>query len=206
MSDRTTIQSQANKLVDNVLSLEPGGGAVRLDTRPRAPRSISTERGEPYRRVRALEDGHELEIYVAFRKDNAPPRLLSVAKQYGPEVSRLATWAADDLVKVLAEYKPSLVMPLPSGSPLAQRFGQLLANRLGVELVTGIEKKERMRAVPIRLRKMKAQQSYSVTGQYRRQTIVIVDDYVVTGSSLMAAAVHLYGAGAKKVLGAALAI
>lgn len=204
MSTRTTIL--ASNLVENVLGLEPGGGALRLDPRPRAPRSISTERGEPYRRVRALDDGHELETFVAFRKDNAPPRLLSLAKQYGPEVSRLATWGAEDLVPVLSEYNPTLVMPLPSHKPLAKRFAQLLANRLGVPLATGIEKSERMRAIPIHLRKTKAQQAYSVPGKYRRQVIVIVDDYVVTGSSLMAAAVHLYAAGAKKVLGAALAI
>lgn len=199
-------------VVESVLSLDPAGG-LSLDARPKAPNSIWTHQRKddagdpnPYRRTRTLANGKPFEMFVAYRKDRAPSKLLSLAKQYGPEIAQMARRGADDLAHALSGAGISMVVPLPSGKPLARRFARLLANRLGVPMELHVEKSERMRAIPISKRRMAAQRAYSATGGVRGQTILIVDDYVVTSASQMAAAEHLYQAGARRVIGAALAI
>ena len=63
-----------------------------------------------------------------------------------------------------------------------------------------------IRRFPISKRKAVAPRLYSVSGKVKGQVVCLVDDYVVTSASMMAAATHLYKAGARKVVGAALAI
>ena len=199
--------------LENVLSLEPGGNRLRLDKRPKAPRSIwthrrRTEQGEPepYHRMRTLPGGQPLEIVVAYRKDKAPTKLLSLAKKYGPEVAKMAHWAADDLAHVLQDKGITLVVTMPSAKPLARRLARLLADRLAVPFEDRVEKTGSVSKIPIPNRKAVAPSLYSVSGKFKGQVVCLVDDYVVTAASLMAAAGHVYQAGAKKVLAAAFAI
>lgn len=203
----------ARAILEDVLSLDPQG-SVRLDPRPKAPQSIWTyqrrgEQGEaqPYRRVRTLPNGKPLVMYIAHRKHQASVELLSKVKMYGPEVATAAGEAADFLVPALKAEGVTTVTHMPSAKPLAARFARLIANRLGVPIGwTKIEKSGRMRTVPIALRAKLAQERFKVYGKLRGQVIAVVDDYVVTASSQMAVAEKLYDAGAKKVIGVALAI
>jgi len=197
---------------ENVLALEPGG-RLKLDTRPKAPHSIWTHRRKdpegnpkPYRRVRTLPNGRAFEMVVAYRKDQAPTQLLRLAKQYGPEVAKMAGWAAGDIAHALQDEGVTMVVPIPSQKPLARRLARLVANRLGVPFEDRVEKTGSVAHVPISKRKAVAPRLYSVSGKVKGQVVCLVDDYVVTSASMMAAATHLYKAGARKVVGAALAI
>ena len=198
--------------LESVLALDTHGG-LKLTAKPKAPRSIwthrrRTEQGEPepYHRVRTLPGGKPLEIFVAYRKDQAPTKLLSLAKKYGPEVAKMAHWAADDLAHSLQDKGITLVTPLPSAKPLARRLARLLANRLGVPFEDRVEKTGAVSKIPIPNRKAVAPSLYSVSGKFKGQVVCLVDDYVVTAASLMAAASHTYRAGARKVFAAAFAI
>ena len=200
-------------LFESVLSLEPGGGSVRLDTRPKAPKSIWTHQRktaegapQPYHRVRQLPNGKTLDMWIAYHKDNAPRRLLHLVKEYGPETGKVAAKAAGDLAFALKDSGITTVVPMPSTKPLAQRFARLLANRLGVPLVPALNKEGSVHKVPVARRKVAAQALFQVTGSVEGASVLLVDDYIVTAASQMAAATKLYAAGAWAVHGAALAI
>lgn len=200
--------------LESVLDLDPASGKLRYDPeRPKAPNAIWTHQRttpegdpDPYRRTRTLSSGKQLAIYVAYHKDRASTQLLALAKQYGHAVAQMARKGADSLAFALQDQGVTLVTPLPSGKPLARRFAKLLANRLGVPMREHVQKEQRIAAVPIPRRKAVAQQAYSAEGNLRGQVVLMVDDYVVTSASQMAAAEHLYKAGARRVIGAALAI
>lgn len=203
----------AGALAENVLSLEPGGGKVRLDDRPKAPKSIWTYQRkdaqgdpQPYHRVRQLPSGQTLDMWIAYHKDNAPRRLLRLVKTYGPEVGKAATSAADDLAHALQDRGITRVVPMPSAKPLAQRFARLLANRLKVPLNAVLAKTGSVHKIPISRRKAAAGALFQLVGEVKGDTVLLVDDYIVTAASQMAAATHLYQAGARQVYGAALAI
>ena len=197
---------------ENVMALDAHGG-LKLDQRPKAKHSIWTyqrknEFGQPkpYHRIRTLPNGLSLEMFIAYRKDQAPTQLLSLVKQYGPEVAKIALWAAGDLAYALENAGVTVVMPLPSAKPLAKRLARLLASRLNVRFEDRISKTAPIRHVPISKRKAAAARLYSVSGQFKNEVVCLVDDYIVTSASMMAAALHAYSAGARKVVGAALAI
>ena len=194
------------------MALDTHGG-LKIDARPKAPHSIWTyqrkdQEGqpEPYHRTRTLPNGLTLEMFIAYRKDKAPTELLSLVKQYGPEVALVASRAAHDLAYALENAGVTVVMPLPSAKPLAKRLARLLANRLNVRFEDRISKTASIRHVPISKRKAVAGRLYSVSGQFKHEVVCLVDDYIVTSASMMAAALHAYSAGARKVVGAALAI
>jgi hypothetical protein len=200
-------------LVESALTLDPMGG-VKFDPRPKLPRSIWThqrldpdQNPQPYHQRRKMENGKVLDIIAAFRRKDAPTDLLMAVKGYGPEVAKAAKMAADHIAWELMKLAPiHIVMPIPSSQPLAKRFARLIAKEVWAEYDDQLAKTKSIRGVPIAHRRAVAYQAYSVEGRYRGKTIVIVDDYVVTSSSMQAAAARLYNAGAKRVIGVALAI
>ncbi len=200
-------------IVESALTLDPQGG-VRFDPRPKLPRSIWTHQRldpdanpKPYHQRRQMEDGHVLDIIAAFRRKDAPAELLQAVKGYGPEVAKAAKMGADHIAWELMKLAPvHIVMPLPSSQPLARRFAQLIAKETYAQFEDHLAKTKRVRGVPIAHRRAAALSAYSVEGRYRGKTVVIVDDYVVTSASMQAAATRLYQAGAKRVIGVALAI
>ena len=199
-------------LGENVMALDAHGG-LKVDDRPKAPHSIWTHQRkdqegqpEPYHRIRTLPNGLSLEMFIAFRKDQAPTQLLSLVKQYGPEVAEIAARAATDLAYALEDKGVTVVMPMPSAKPLARRLARLIANRMNVRFEDRISKTGQVRHLPISKRKALAPKLYSVSGRFKNEVVCLVDDYIVTSASMMAAAIHAYSAGARKVVGAALAI
>lgn len=197
-------------LGESVLELDPQGG-LRLTPRPKKPGSIWTYRRQaaeggpkPYRRVRSLPSGGQVEIYAAYHKQAAPLELLRQAKQYGPLVGKMARAGADDLTAALEGYGITEVVPIPSRSPMAGRFARLLANRLGVPIRDRLQRDYPIGHVPIHLRKAVAQRTISATGRPRHP--LLVDEYVTTGATIMAAAEALLRQGARQVTAAAFAI
>jgi adenine/guanine phosphoribosyltransferase-like PRPP-binding protein len=197
-------------LGEAVLELDPQGG-LRRTPEPKKPGSIWTHRRRspegnpmPYRRIRKLSSGNEVEILAAYHKQNAPLALLRQAKNYGPLVGKMAREGADDIAIALESHGITEVVPVPSRSPMAARFAALLASRLGVPVRDRLQRDYPIGHVPIHLRKAVAQRTISATGRPRRP--LVVDEYVTTGATLMAAAEALYRQGAVQVTAAAFAI
>ncbi len=204
-----------NRMLESVLDLDPATGKVRYDPKkPKAPHSIWTyqrldpdRNPNPYVRNVRLHNGKPMEIIAAFHKDKAPLDLLKAVKLYPAAVATVAKKGADHIAWALMPRSPiDMVMAMPSSKPLAQRFAKLLAGETGAEFAAPISKTKEIKGIPILKRLGAAKGAFSVQGRYRGKTIVLVDDYIVTASSMIAAATELYKAGAKRVIGAALAV
>lgn len=200
---------------------EPGSGNLKANwgnKRPPKPAGgyIDTRKppgGRPFReKTVTLLRGQRLPVWVAYVANGPRVTLLYAIKHPDrkPEVIEMDRNAASLLVHsfpALRQNKPTMVVPMPSGSWQAQHFAEEVAKAAELPLKTGVFKKiGSIKGIFHAEKQAWARANITLadrTQNFEGQSIALVDDNVGSGFSIGAAAELLYARGAAYVIGLA---
>lgn len=123
------------------------------------------------------------------------------AKFEHPERSQDVAERFAALVTLPEDWQPTLIVPVPSSTPIARDFAVALADRLGIPVDTGVLVWQRevppLKRQPVAARAGLVRDAFAaapVTG-----TVLLVDDVVRSGATFAEAARTLRNAGAARV-------
>jgi predicted amidophosphoribosyltransferase len=94
------------------------------------------------------------------------------------------------------------VVMIPSSKKLVVNFAKNINKKFGIHILdkTTLNKSGKISKIPINLRCMKAATMFSVNGKVEGK-ILLIDDYSITGASMVSAANELLKNGAESVTG-----
>lgn len=169
---------------------------------PKAPAALRTQlrhdpagHPRPYVKNRRTPDGVNVPQVLAYKKDDAPTPLLRAIKAVPtPAATQLVRRAAVFLAPALRAYSIDAVMPAPSSKPLAALLAQELATRLGaLPVLAPVEKVGSMTKLGVMDRMKAAATMFQASAQPQlRGTILVVDDYITSGATVIGLATALY--------------
>lgn len=97
------------------------------------------------------------------------------------------------------------IVPIPSSKPLARGLAARIARKLRVRMHDVLSKSKRISTIPVRFRCREAARLFRATRRVPKR-VLLVDDYITTGASMLAAARTLTEKGAEEIWGLALRI
>lgn len=163
---------------------------------------------EPLRRLLSLEDGGELEVRSVLTYEDGFRETLHDLKFHGQRA------LAKSIGKLMAEAAKSYDRPftcvayvsmLPGdrrkqGYDHSQLLAKYVAKNLGLPLTEALEKVRRtetQHSLDAKARKSNLRNAYRVKGNWTGQAVLLVDDIVTTGSTLIECAQTLRASGAE---------